>query len=72
MRKRGERYPEILEDLRGKLQHMLLEKGWSKSEIDKVAWLVIDTIREEWGGTTIYIRQTGRETLRKKGKSISD
>ena len=68
MRKRGERYPEILEDLRGKLQHMLLEKGLSKSETDKVAGIAIDTIREEWGGTTIYLRKTERETLRKKRK----
>ena len=61
----SDRYPEFLCDLRDKLAVWLCKCGLSPEDVRLVSVDVAEWLREEWGGTKIYIKQAAH--LPRKG-----
>lgn len=51
----GSKYPEILRDLVDKAGEMLVEEGIDRSKAQRLAWMLAELIRRDWGGQQIYL-----------------
>lgn len=48
-------YPEILEDLLAKLPALFVREGVADEAAPRLAFIVTEFLRDEWGGASIYI-----------------
>lgn len=48
-------YPELFEDLIAKLSPALKKCGVAGEHIPRITIVVVDLIRREWGGSTVYV-----------------
>ncbi|HNW35240.1 MAG TPA: Mor transcription activator family protein [Candidatus Ozemobacteraceae bacterium] len=63
-------YPELLSDLSDQFKELLLEKGMSEEEAAKLAFDLVEFVRNHWGGMLIYIPSGKRYELSLRDKQI--
>lgn len=63
-------YPELLTDLSDQWKELLLEKGMPEDEAAKLAFELVEFLRNHWGGMLIYIPSGKRYELSLRDKEI--